>query len=260
MFGIYLIIGALAGTMAGMLGIGGGIIVIPALAAVFVHFQVMPQSIVMQMAIGTSLAAMIVTTISAMRSHAKRGSVRWDMVKKLLPGIIIGSIIGAIIAHNLPSGYLRTFFGIFLLVIAYRLLFVKADNTSLAVPSSMIITSAASFIGALGSILGAGGGTLLIPFLLRCHVNLREAAGTSIACGAGICIVATISFVILGSAVTDLSFSTGYIYWPAFLGIALTSMLFAPIGTAIAHKLSAHVLQRVLAIFLVLIAIEMLLG
>ncbi len=260
MFGIYLLIGAFAGTMAGLLGIGGGIIVVPALASVFLHYNIMPNSYVMHMAIGTSLAAMIITLISALRAHGRHGNVRWDLVKILLPGLMIGSVIGAIIAHALSSAYLKTFFSIFLLLIAIRLLVVKTEEMEGGeLPSRLFMTFSAGTIGILSSILGAGGGTMLIPFMMRCKVGIRQAAGTSVACGVSIGIVATVSFMILGSTSVGLSLAwcTGYIYWPAFLGVAITSMIFAPIGTTLAHKLPTSVLKRVLGIFLVLIAIDM---
>ena len=125
MFTVYLIIGALSGALSGLLGIGGGIIVVPGLAAVFMHSNQFPHEDVMQMAIGTSLAAMIVTTGSALLAHSRRGSVRWDIVKKMLPGLMGGAVIGAIIANYLPSEGLRIFFSLFLFYAAFRLLFVK---------------------------------------------------------------------------------------------------------------------------------------
>jgi uncharacterized membrane protein YfcA len=260
MFSLYLLIGMVAGTMAGLLGIGGGIIVVPALAGVFLYFKIMPTAYIMHMAIGTSLAAMILTLISALRSHGKRGNVRWDLVKLLLPGLMIGSIIGAYVAHELPSAYLKNFFSVFLCVIAVKLLFGKTDEEEGDLPSRAFMVASAGGIGVLSSILGAGGGTMLIPFMLRCKVNIRQAAGTSVACGVCIGIVATASFMLLGSTSVAIKWSTGYIYWPAFLGVAFTSMLFAPMGTALAQKLPTSVLKRVFGLFLAAIAVELLLS
>ncbi len=259
MFAIYLVIGALSGTLAGMLGIGGGVIVVPALAFVFAHFNLMPASLVMQMAIGTSLAAMIVTLISALRAHSLRGNVRLDLVKMLLPGLIVGAILGALIAHKLPSYYLKIFFSLFLFFMSGRLLLAIQQEEVRKMPSRFSMMGVATGIGTLSSILGAGGGLLMIPFILRCRASMHQAAGTSVACGVGAGIVATLSFMFLGMSNVVIKDSTGYIYWPAFFGVALASMLFAPIGTAVAHKLPASVLRRVLGIFLLLVAIDMLL-
>src|SRR5947209_8566237 len=126
MFMIYLIIGIFSGTLAGLLGVGGGIIVVPALAVVFLHVAKISSIYVMHMAVGTSLAVMIVTMVSALLAYQKRGSVRWDLVRKLLPGLIVGAILGALIAHDLSSQYLRIFFGCFLFFAAFRLFFINA--------------------------------------------------------------------------------------------------------------------------------------
>lgn len=254
---IYLIIGALSGTLAGMLGVGGGVIVVPALAAVFHHLNI-PQDAIMRMAIGTSLATIIVTLLSALRAQIKHAAVRWDWVKKLIPWLLIGVIIGATIANTLSSFVLQIFFSVFLIYVAYRLLFTNLEDKSKPRPSPLIIRAIATAIGMLSSVLGAGGGTMIIPFLLRCQVNLREATGTSVACSIGIAIVATISFMLLGFASVQLKWSTGYIYWPAFLGIGAASILFAPIGTAIAYRLPTSILKRILGVFLIIVAIDML--
>jgi uncharacterized protein len=254
---IYLIIGALSGTLAGMLGVGGGVIVVPALAAVF-HYIHMPQDTIMRMAIGTSLATIIVTLLSALRAQIKHSAVRWDWVKKLTPWLLFGVIIGAAIANTLSSFVLQIVFSVFLIYVAYRLLFTNLEDKSKPQPSLIMVRTVGATIGVLSSILGAGGGTMIIPFLLRCQVNLREATGTSVACSIGIAFVATISFMLLGFATVQLKWSTGYIYWPAFLGIAAASILFAPVGTAIAYRLPTSILKRILGVFLIIVAINML--
>ncbi|MDR3478941.1 MAG: sulfite exporter TauE/SafE family protein [Gammaproteobacteria bacterium] len=258
MFGIYLIIGAFAGILAGMLGVGGGIIVVPALAAVFLHFKLMPVDYVMHMAIGTSLATIMITLLSALRAQLKQGAVRKEMVAQLMPWLIIGTLTGAVVAHDLPSHYLKIFFGIFLIYVAYRVLFTNLEDRTKALPTLLWRRIVASIIGVLCSILGAGGGTMLIPLLLRCELNMREATGTSTACSIGVAFVSTVSFMLLGMSVMHLPWSTGYVYWPAFLGIAASSVLFAPVGTAIAYKLPTSVLKRLFGLFLLVVAIEML--
>lgn len=258
MFVLYLIIGSFSGILAGLVGIGGGIIVVPALAVVFTYFNIIPADYVMQMAIGTSLATIILTLLSSLRAHAKRGSVRWNVVQILLPGLIVGTIVGSLVAHRLPSTALRFIFSTFLFFIAYRLFFVNTNDDQASLPTKSTTIIVSGFIGALSGILGTGGGTMLIPFFLRSRMDMHEAAGTSVACGACIGVVATVSFMLLGMSAFHLPFSTGYIYWPAFIGISAASILFAPIGTLISYKLPASILKRILAVFLVLIAVDML--
>ncbi len=255
MISIYLLIGALSGLLAGLLGIGGGIIIVPALAAVFDHYQIFPDSYVMHMAIGTSLASLIVTLLASLRQHMRRRSVRWDLVRRMLPALMVGVVIGAIVAHDLPAKYLRIIFSMFLFYIAYGLLFKNPESQKVVMPSRFVIRAVACIIGALSSVLGAGGGAMLIPFLLKCQVNIREATGTAVACGVGVGLVATVCFMLLGTSVLHMPESTGYIYWPAFIGISITSIMTAPVGTSIAYRLPTSVLRHVFGIFLLLVAI-----
>lgn len=258
MFEIYLIIGALAGMLAGMLGVGGGIIVVPALAAIFLRFNLMPAEYAMHMAIGTSLATIMVTLLSALRSQVKHGTVRWELVKQFMPWLILGALLGAGAARYISSVYLKNFFGIFLIYIAYRLLFTNTNSHNKAEPSVLLGGIIATFIGILCSLLGAGGGTMLVPFLLRYQMDMREATATSTACSVGITFISTLSFMMLGMSIVNVEWSTGYIYWPAFLGITVSSVLFAPIGTMVAYRLPVSVLKTTFSIFLFLIAVDML--
>jgi uncharacterized membrane protein YfcA len=255
---IFLIIGACTGTLAGLLGIGGGVIVVPALVAVFSHYQLIPSDQLMQMAVGTSLSTLIVTFLASLYAHVKHHSVHWHFVKRLMPTLIIGIIMGALIAQRLPSGFLKILFCIFLLIIACRLLLPEFKRKKTAVPGNAFIAFAAFMVGLLSSFLGIGGGVILMPFLLRCKLPMRQATGTSVACGVGIGIVATACFMLLGRSAVDLPWSTGYIYWPAFLGISVGSVFFAPLGTALAYRLPVELLKRILGLFLIVVALEML--
>ena len=255
---IYLVIGAFTGALAGLLGLGGGVIVVPALVAVFSHYHLIPTDQLMQMAVGTSLSTLIITFMASLYAHLKHKAVRWDFVKRLLPFIIIGVLVGALIAHHLPSSWLKSMFSIFLLLIAYRLCLPEANHSKVPVPGKSVVAVMGFIVGLLSSFLGIGGGVILMPFLLRCRLPMRLATGTSAACGLGIGIMATASFMLLGRAAVDLPLSTGYIYWPAFLGVAVGSIFFAPLGTALAYRLPTELLKRLLAAFLVVVALEML--
>jgi uncharacterized membrane protein YfcA len=259
-FTIYLIIGAFSGTLAGLLGLGGGVIVVPALATAFLSMHLVPPNQIMQMAVGTSLATIVITFISSLRAHMQRGSVRWDLAKSLIPGLIVGAIIGAMVAKSLPSNFLKIFFSLFLFFCAYNLFKGQLAKPGSKFPATPILFIITTIIGILCSILGAGGGVVLIPFMIRCGINMREATGTSVACGIVVSLVGCIFFMYFGRTLNlNIPWSTGFIYWPAFLGIALSSVLFAPIGTAIAYRLPTDLLKRILAIFLVLVGIDMLL-
>ncbi len=259
MLSMYLVVGAFAGVMSGLFGIGGGVIVIPALAAIFLHYAAIPQNAEMQMAVGTSLAIMIVTSLSALYAHYKREAVRWDIFFRMLPGLAIGAIIGAFIAHFLSSNILKIIFSGFLFIIGVRMALNRETHEGKKPVSSLVTQIAALLIGVLSSLLGIGGGVLLVPFLLYSQMDIRAATGTSIACGLSVGIVATICFMIAGLfTLIPVEWSTGYIYWPAFLGISVASALFAPLGAMLAHKLPKEFLKRIFGWFLLVMACDML--
>lgn len=259
MFGIYLVIGALAGLMGGLFGIGGGVIIIPALATIFLHHSEMPANIMMQMAVGTSLATIIVTASSSMYAHHKREAVKWEIVRKMTPWLTVGAIVGAVIAHFLPSKFLQIFFSFFLIITSARMFMPHGVPDVTKVISERVFQIGSLVIGVLASILGVAGGTLLVPFLLYCQLDMREATGTSVACGMSVGIVATICFMITGLlSGVHVPDSTGYIYWPAFFGIAVASVLFAPLGATLAHTLPRDLLKRIFAVFLLIMAADML--
>lgn len=259
MFNIYLVIGAFAGLMAGLFGIGGGIIVIPALTAMFLYHTMIPSAVVMQMVIGTSLAIMVVTSLSGIVVHQRHHAIMWPIVMAMLPGLVSGSVLGVLIARFLPSTFLRIFFAFFLVLIAIKLFFPRKQTESankLSLPATRI---GAVCIGTLSSLLGIGGGAMTVPFLLRCQLTMQQATGTSIACGLVIGIIASICFMLTGTVATNsTAWSTGYIYWPAFIGVAISSGVFAPLGAALAHRLPTTTLQRYFALFLLFMAIDML--
>jgi uncharacterized protein len=246
---IYLIIGAFAGITSGLLGIGGGVIIVPALASVFAHSTLIPKNYMMHVAIGTSLASMTLTTLSGSIIHYQRRAIRWDILQQVWPLLVIGVLIGALIAIFLPSTYLKIVFSLFLTFFSLRLLFSRTSQKITSNLAKNTIKIFSFIIGALTSILGAGSGTMLVPFLLRLNANMHEALGTSLACGVLISTTATTFFILMNQ---------GYIYWPAFWGIIISSVLFAPVGTTLAHKLSTKFLKRLFASFLLLIAIDML--
>ena len=254
-----LILGVFAGTMAGLLGVGGGLIIVPALVYLF-HGQGLPPGTIVHLAIGTSLSTIVFTSIASLRAHHRHGAVRWEIFWRLTPGIIVGALIGSFIADALGAEALRRVFGVFELLIAAQMLFGRNPAAHRTLPGTPGMSLAGGVIGSVSALVGIGGGTLTVPFLAWCNVNLRNAVATSAACGLPIAIAGAAGFIVAGWDATDMAFTTGYVYWPAFAGIVLTSMLFAPLGAKLTHTLPVPVLRKVFALFLVALGARMLLA
>lgn len=257
---IYLALGAFAGVLAGMLGVGGGLIIVPILAWVFLGLG-FDAGVIMHLAVGTSLATIVFTSISSVRAHHERGAVQWPVVGRLLPGIVLGVFLGALLAEGLPTAALRSVFGVFELLVAAQMGFSLLPEAHRDLPGRFGMTLAGVVIGGVSAIVGIGGGTLTVPFLLWCGVAMRQAVATSAACGLPIAVSGTVAFAWAGSGNTTLPEQTvGYLYLPALFGVAASSILFAPLGARLAHTLSTHVLKRFFALFLATLGLKMLLG
>ena len=256
----YLLLGAFAGVMAGLLGVGGGLIIVPALAWIFQHQQI-AETALMHLAIGTSLATIIATSISSVRAHHQRGAVLWPTVWRLTPGIVIGAWLGAAVADALSSFALQKVFAVFVLLMAAQMGFGAKPAPHRDLPKTAGMLAAGGAIGAVSAIVGIGGGSLTVPFLSWCNVPIRQAVATSAACGLPIALAGALGFVVTGLNAPGLpAWSLGYVYGPALLGVALTSMLFAPLGARLAHTLPTEMLKKIFAAFLAVIGVKMLLG
>jgi uncharacterized membrane protein YfcA len=195
------------------------------------------------------------------RAHHRRGAVRWDIFRQLTPGIVVGAFAGAVIADALPTVALRIFFGCFELAVAAHLWFNRAPAPHRALPGAAGMSAAGGVIGAVSSIIGIGGGTLTVPFLTWCNVHLRQAVATSSACGLPIAVAGAIAFVVTGWGTPQLPpGAAGYVYGPAFAGIALASVLTAPLGARLAHRLPVASLRKYFALFLAALGVRMLIG
>ena len=256
-FLLYLLSGMLAGLLAGLLGIGGGIIIVPALLYIFT-LQHMHPDITMHMAAGTSLAIMVLTSISSICAHHYRGNVYWPIFLKLVPSIIVGVIIGATCAHFVNTRIIEIVFGIFLLLVSLRIFFHLTPSGHKELPSGLTLNSAGLIIGGKSGFLGVGGGSIIIPFLLYFNIPMHKASGTCAACSFIIALVGSISFILLGLKVNAGPNYLGYIYLPAFINVALTSIIFAPIGAWLGSKFSVTVLKKIFALFLFLTSISLL--
>jgi len=255
---LYPLIGILAGLLSGMLGIGGGVVVVPGLALVFGHLAVM-QGFSMHMAEGTSLAAMIVTAISSIYAHHRYNRVLWPVFLRLLPGILVGVTFGAIFASYLPTRVLEIIFGLFVFFIAVRMFLLIKSKPARKLPNWPWLSLVAFLIGGKSGLLGIGGGAITIPFLTYCNVPMRKASGTSIACTLPIAIVGAISFAIMGWKVVAIPYSIGYVYLPAFFGVAIMSLLFAPVGAKLSSMINVTLVKRIFAILLFIVSIKMIL-
>jgi len=254
----YLVLGAFAGTVAGLLGVGGGLIIVPVLVFIFTGHGFAPEVIV-HLAVGTSLATIVVTSISSTRAHHLHGAVLWPVFSRLTPGIIIGTLVGAGLADLMNATALRTFFGVFELLVALQMATSARPAPHRQLPGWAGTSLAGSVIGGVSAIVGIGGGTLTVPFLVWCNVVMQKAVATSAACGLPIAIAGATGYLITGLNETRLpEHALGYVYGPALLGIILTSMLFAPLGARLAHRLPVPILKKVFAVLLAVLGIRML--
>ncbi len=257
-FFAYLLLGIVVGFLAGLLGIGGGMTMVPILAMLFAA-QDFPFATKMQLILATSMATIIVTAISSLRAHHQRGAVDWRVVGLMTPGILVGSLVGTRIVSGLSTVFLAVFFTIFLFYIATQMLANFKPKASRTLPGTAGMLLAGTTVGVLSAMVGAGGGFFSTPFLTWCNVPIHRAIGTSAALGLPIAVFTTIGYILTGwNAPNVPQPSLGYIYLPAFVGIVATSVLMAPIGARLAHRLPVATLKRIFAVLLYLLAFKML--
>ncbi len=254
----YALAGLIAGLIGGMVGLSGGVIIVPVLHFLFIK-QGFPLSILMQLAVTTSLATILVTSPSATYVHHKKGAVPWSTVNHLIPGLLLGACLGAILADSVSSTVLRIAFGVFVVLVGIQIWLDFKPKAHATLPSTPGLVGSGVGIGLLSTLMGIGGGTLTVPFLLWCNVNLRNAVAVSSACGFPIAAAATVALIITGWDEQNLPEHTfGYLYWPAVLIISAMTLFSAPLGARLAHYLPIQTLKRVFAIVLVLVGIRML--
>lgn len=252
--------GALAGTLAGLLGIGGGVIIVPTIALVFEH-QGQDPAIIMHVAIGTSLATIVMTSLSSIRAHQRRGAILWPIFRAITPGILVGGMLGAVIADHIPGDTLKVAFALFILVVAAQMASGLATKPHRRLPPPPGMFGAGAVIGGISALMGVGGGSMSVPFLTWCNVSVRNAVATSAAIGLPIALAGTAGFVVAGwAAASRPELSVGYVNLPAFLGIVAASMATAPFGARLAHQVPEIALKRIFAVLLTLISLRLLVG
>lgn len=257
---LYLALGLASGFVAGLLGVGGGLVMVPVLLWIYAA-QGFPAAFHIHLALGTSLAVIVLTSIASLRAHHAHGAVRWAAVRAITPGIVLGTLAGALAAVWLPDRGLKWFFVIFLLFAASQMLFGFKPKPHRELPGRLGMSAAGGVIGAVSSWVGIGGGTLSVPFLNWCNVRFQEAIGTSSAIGLPIALSGTLGYMLAGQTIPGLpAYSIGFVYLPAVTMIALTSILTAPLGARLTHRLPVQHLKRIFAVLLYLIAVRMVYG
>ncbi len=252
-------LGAVAGILAGLLGIGGGAVIVPMLMVFFPILGLDSHPDLIKIAVGTSLGSIIFTAISSALSHHRKGGVDWRVVKYIALGIIVGTYGGSFVAAHMPGRILQGIFVCFLFYVATNMLFNRKPNPSRHLPGFTGITGAGLVIGSFSSLVGIGGGTLTIPYLVWHNVDMRRAVGTSAAVGFPIALAGCLGYIVNGWNVEWLpDYCFGYIYLPALFGIVLCSMMTAPIGASLVHKLPVPKLKKFFACFLYVVAVKML--
>lgn len=254
----YLLLGAITGVLAGMLGIGGGLVVVPVLALLFARAGV-DAAVLMHLAIGSSLATIVVTSLSSAYAHHRHRAVLWPVFARLAPGIILGAGLGSALAGLFSARVLRDIVAGFEFLAAAQLALGFGPAPHRSLPGTLGTGVAGVVIGSVSTIIGISGGSLTVPFLVWANVDIRRAVGTSAACGLPIALAGTLGYIVAGWGAAALPpGSSGYIYWPAVAGVAVGTLLFAPLGARLTHALPTAVLRRTFAVFLAGLGVYML--
>lgn len=258
-FLLYLVLGGFAGVLAGLFGVGGGIIIVPVLVLSFTAQGFAPD-VLTHLAVGTSLATIVFTSINSVLAHHRRGAVLWSVVVWMTVGILLGAALGTLTAAAIQGPILQKIIGVFAIVMAIQMGFDLRPKSGGSIPGRPGLGIAGVVIGWASAIFGIGGGSLTVPFLVWRSVSIQQAVATSSACGLPIAVTSAISFMLVGWGEPGLpEWSLGFVYLPAMVGIALTSMFFARLGAHLAHRLSPHVLKRLFALLLLAVGLHFLL-
>jgi hypothetical protein len=256
---LYLVLGAAAGVLAGMFGVGGGIIIVPVLVFSFAA-QGFDPNVLTHLAVGTSLATIVFTSINSILEHHRRGAVRWPIFVWMTLGILLGAALGAMTAAAIKGPQLQKIIGVFAIFISLQMALDLRPKAVSSIPGKPVLTVVGVVIGWASAIFGIGGGSLNVPFLTWRSVPMQQAVATSAACGLPIAVAGALTFMWLGWDSPQLPrWSLGFVYLPAMAGIAVTSMVFARFGARLAHRLSPSLLKRLFALLLFSVGVNFLL-
>jgi uncharacterized membrane protein YfcA len=259
-FLVYLLVGSAAGLLAGLFGIGGGLVIVPVLVITF-GLMGISENVLTHMALATSLTTIVFTSLSSVREHHKHGAVDWALVRWIGSGIVIGTALGVFLLAEVAGDTLQLAIGIFALLMAAKMAFDINPSPNRQVPGTPGLIASGSIIGFGSAWFGIGGGSFTVPFLTWVNVPMKRAVATAAACGLPIAITGAVGNIATGWGHSELpEWTTGFVYWPAVLGIALTSVPFAKVGAKLAHKLDAKLLKRGFALLLLIVGLKFLLA
>lgn len=253
----YLALGAVAGFLAGLLGIGGGGMMVPILTSIFVA-QSVPLANVVHLALGTAMAVMVITSISSLRAHHRLGSVRWDIFRRITPAIMLGAFATTFFAAAVPSKPLALFFAAFMAFMSAQMMLDVKPKPTRELPGKLGVSAVGFGIGGVSSLVAIGGAAMSIPFMVACNVKLQHAIGTSSAIGWPIAVAGAIGYLVNGLGAPGMpENSVGFIYLPALATIAVAGVLTAPLGAKLAHRMPVKRLKKVFAVFFLLLSLKM---
>lgn len=257
---IFLLLGGVVGFFAGLLGVGGGGIMVPVLTSYFLYKNVPVESVV-HLALGTSMASIIMTSASSLYAHQSHQGIVWNVVKTMAPAVLIGTFVATYLVTHISSQHLAIFFAIFMTYVSIQMFLNIQPKPSRTAPGKVSLLTAGGGIGAISAVVAIGGGSLTVSYLAWHNVPLKKAIGTSAAIGFPIAIAGTLGYLINGwNSAYQQDYLFGYIYLPAVILISLVSYFTAPLGARLAHKLPVLVLKKVFALFLLLLGAKMLLS
>jgi len=257
-YAAYLVLGAIAGFLAGMFGVGGGLVLVPVLLFLF-DAQQFPAEHLMLLALGTSMAAILFTSLASLREHHRHGAVNWRVVRNITPGILLGTGIGTWLAASIPTRGLAIFFALFVYTVAVQILLDMRPHATRQLPGTAGMTLTGILTGSLSSLVSIGGGSIVVPFLVWCNIPLRNAIGTSAAIGFPVAVGGTIGYIFIGMNIHFLpAYSLGFVYLPALFWIALASSFTAPLGAIATHRMKTGLLRNLFALLLLVLATKML--
>lgn len=255
---VYLSMGLFVGFFAGLLGIGGGLILVSLMVYLFT-LQGFPVDRVLHLALGTSMASIIFTSIASLRAHHKHGTVRWDILRAAVPGLISGTLIGTLVADQFKSKYLAIFFVVFVYYSALRMFANTKPKPTRQLPGKAGMSATALIVGLVSSLVGVGGGVMTIPLMSLCNVPMRQAIGTSAALGLPIAVAGSAGFILTGLDKDHLpAMSLGYVYLPALIGIVVGTFVTVPLGARMTQRMPVTTLRRIFAVILFILATRML--
>ena len=257
---IYVGLGVVVGILAGLLGVGGGLIIVP-MVVFTLTWQGVPSQHLMHLALGTSMASIIFTSVSSFWAHHRRGAVHWDVVRRIVLGILLGTFLGSCLASRLSTNLLKGVFVVFLYYMGLQMLTNKKPKPTRGLPGALGMFGVGNGIGAVSALVGIGGGSLSVPFMVWCNVTVHDAIGTSAAIGFPIAIAGAVGYIVNGLHVAGLpAYCLGFVYLPALAGIVGASVLTAPLGARLAHSLPVDRLKQVFALLLFVMGTKMLIG